>query len=187
MQLGLFPLPLFLLPGGITKLRIFEPRYVRLVKESMAEQKGFVLAMKEGDAICTYGTHVQIIDFETLPDGLLGITIKGLSRVKLSHIDKENDGLWVGHTEALPDWPPSNADTGLLGEALKALFKTHPEHASQYEEVLCFNDVNWVCQRWLEVLPLANNQRQWFIAQHDAEDAMQFITVLLTEETQREY
>ncbi len=184
MQLGLFPLPLFLLPGGITKLRIFEPRYVRLVKESMAEQKGFVLAMKEGDAICTYGTHVQIIDFETLPDGLLGVTIKGLSRVKLSHIDQEDDGLWIGSTETLPDWSKSNATPGLLSEALEALFKAHPEHASQYSDELHFSDVNWVCQRWLEVLPLANNQRQWFIAQKDAEDAKQFITVLLTEEIQ---
>ncbi len=71
MQLGLFPLPLFLLPGGITKLRIFEPRYVRLVKESMANNQGFVLAMKEGDELCPYGTHVDIIDFETLPMGYL--------------------------------------------------------------------------------------------------------------------
>ncbi|MEZ8144229.1 LON peptidase substrate-binding domain-containing protein [Enterovibrio sp. FF113] len=182
MQLGLFPLPLFLLPGGVTQLRIFEPRYVRLVKESMADNRGFILAMKEGDAVCTFGTHVSIIDFETLPDGLLGVTIKGMARLKLSDIVQEKDGLWVGEAESLPDWRSSQHQPGFLGEALAALFDAHPEHANQYSEDRHFDDLNWVCQRWLEVLPLANNQKQWFIAQNDLEEAKQFIDVLLNEE-----
>ncbi|WP_325892487.1 LON peptidase substrate-binding domain-containing protein [Grimontia sp. NTOU-MAR1] len=181
MQLGLFPLPLFLLPGGVTKLRIFEPRYVRLVKESMANDSGFVLAMKDGDAICRFGTHVKIVDFETLPDGLLGVTIRGISRVKLANIGQEEDGLWISDTEVLPDWN-ENEGAGDLGTALENLFEAHPEHASQYNSEHRFDDMLWVCQRWLEILPLANNQRQWFLAQHDLQEAKQFISLLLSEE-----
>ncbi|MDD1794579.1 LON peptidase substrate-binding domain-containing protein [Enterovibrio makurazakiensis] len=186
MQLGLFPLPLFLLPEGVSRLRIFEPRYVRLVKESMKDNQGFVLAMKEGDSLCSFGTHVKIIDFETLPDGLLGVTIKGIKRVKLSNIGQEADGLWVADAEALPTWEASREHPDFLGDALLALFEAHPEHAAQYGSERHFDDLNWVCQRWLEVLPLANNQRQWFIAQTDLEEAKQFISVLLKEENIRE-
>ncbi|KKD59704.1 ATP-dependent protease [Grimontia sp. AD028] len=181
MHLGLFPLPLFLLPGGVTKLRIFEPRYVRLVKESMASDSGFVLAMKDGDAICRFGTHVKIVDFETLSDGLLGITIRGISRVALDNIGQEEDGLWIGDAEALENWDEIEG-AGLLGEALENVFEAHPEHASQYHDEQHFDDMLWVCQRWLEILPLANNQRQWFLSQKDLEEAKQFISLLLTEE-----
>lgn len=181
MRLGLFPLPLFLLPGGITKLRIFEPRYVRLVKESMATDSGFVLAMKDGDAICRFGTHVKIVDFETLPDGLLGITIRGTARVGLSNIGQEEDGLWVADTDILPAWQ-EQSEAGMLGEALENLFEAHPEHAAQYNNEKHFDDMLWVCQRWLEVLPLANSQRQWFLAQQDLAEAKQFISLLLTDE-----
>ena len=31
IELPLFPLSIFLLPGGITRLRIFEPRYLKMV------------------------------------------------------------------------------------------------------------------------------------------------------------
>lgn len=182
MQLGLFPLPLFLLPGGITKLRIFEPRYVRLVKESMANNQGFVLAMKEGDELCPYGTHVDIIDFETLPDGLLGITIRGTSRVKISSPFQQKDGLWVADVDVMENWQETPEEPGFIGEALASLFEAHPEHASQYSDDRHFDSMLWVCQRWLEVLPLANNQRQWFIAQHNLDDAKRFITLLLKEE-----
>ena len=44
MQLGVFPLPIILFPNGITRLRIFEPRYVRLVKQAAAGD-GFALSV----------------------------------------------------------------------------------------------------------------------------------------------
>ncbi|RXJ70374.1 ATP-dependent protease [Veronia nyctiphanis] len=183
MHLGLFPLPLFLLPGGITKLRIFEPRYVRLVKETMQSGNGFVLAMKDGDAICRFGTLVDIVDFEQLPDGLLGITIKGRCRVKITNIGQEEDNLWVGDISSLSDWPsvahnlPEN-----VTDALKNVFDKYPEHAAQYNTgKIDFSDTVWVCQRWLEVLPLENSQKQWFISQDNADEARSFIIHLLSE------
>ncbi|MFD2180353.1 LON peptidase substrate-binding domain-containing protein [Veronia pacifica] len=183
MRLGLFPLPLFLLPGGVTKLRIFEPRYVRLVKEAMHSGNGFVLSMKDGDAICRFGTLVDIIDFEQLPDGLLGITIRGKSRAKIFNVAQEDDKLWVGDVEALGDWP---ADFESLPDrvtnALKSIFDQHPQHAAQYDdEPADFSDSVWVCQRWLEVLPLENSQKQWFISQDNAEEAKSFIIHLLSD------
>ncbi len=179
MTLALFPLPLFLLPGGITKLRIFEPRYIRLVKESCDNGQGFVLAMKNADDMLPYGTLVTITDFETLPDGLLGITIQANHRVEIFNIFQEKDGLWKGDIELLLDWSLTQESAGLLGEQLVLLFASHPLHAAQYHDELDFNNLTWVCQRWLEVLPLSNEQQQWFLSQNSYKAARDFITDIL--------
>ena len=42
-SLGLFPLTSTVLPGGRMQLRVYEPRYLRLVRESLREQTGFGL------------------------------------------------------------------------------------------------------------------------------------------------
>ncbi|WP_434355272.1 LON peptidase substrate-binding domain-containing protein [Parasalinivibrio latis] len=180
MLYGLFPLPIFLLPGGITKLRIFEPRYIRLVKESLASQSRFVLAMTEGETICSYGTLVDIIDFETLEDGLLGITIQGRHRVRITSASQQSDKLWVSGLDILSDWAEekSTGDCEDITNGLRQVFTAYPNHGHQYEATH-FDSITWVCQRWLEVLPLANNQRQWFIAQNSVAEAKDFIRHLI--------
>ena len=40
-ELALFPLNTVLFPGGPLPLRIFEPRYVDMVRECLREQRGF--------------------------------------------------------------------------------------------------------------------------------------------------
>jgi len=46
VTLPIFPLPVFLLPGGVTKLRIFEPRYLKMVSTASSGQ-GFVAWLQE--------------------------------------------------------------------------------------------------------------------------------------------
>ncbi|WP_025740460.1 LON peptidase substrate-binding domain-containing protein [Salinivibrio socompensis] len=186
----LFPLPLFLLPGGIAKLRIFEPRYLRLVRECSANQEGFVLAMMQGKRLYRYGTLVDIVDFETLPDGLLGITIAGRQRVEIQSTEQEADKLWLGDIQALNDWPhdefidhEESEEKVRIAAGLKHVFAAHPDHAEQYEAPY-FEDLTWSCQRWLEILPLSNAQKQWFIAQESADEAKQFISQLLEQEVE---
>jgi Lon protease-like protein len=82
MTLVLFPLSAHLLPGGIMPLRIFEPRYQRMIAES--REREFALCMldpRQPDALRNMypiATRVRIIDFDLLPDGLLGITVLGV-------------------------------------------------------------------------------------------------------------
>lgn len=42
-DIPLFPLSAHLLPGGRMSLRIFEPRYTRMIKQACATDSGFVL------------------------------------------------------------------------------------------------------------------------------------------------
>ncbi|MGL5334753.1 MAG: LON peptidase substrate-binding domain-containing protein [Enterovibrio sp.] len=183
MRMGLFTVPILLLPGGITKLRVWENRYIRLVKQALEDKTGFVLAMKEGDNICAYGTQVEIIDFELLPDGFLGITVKATARVHIHHIlQEEEDNLWVGYISVLPDWPDNHEQANELGVALKALFSHYPEHIKQFGDAANFSELRWVCQRWLEIVPLTSKQKQWLISQSSLDDAKNFLSTILYEE-----
>ena len=68
-QLYLFPLSAHVLPGGKLFLRIFEPRYVRMVKDCCQQGSGFGVCMLSGrdnsassQKILPVGTHVEIVD-----------------------------------------------------------------------------------------------------------------------------
>ena len=82
--LPLFPLNTVLFPGGPLSLRIFEPRYLDMVRRCLKERGGFgVVLILEGleagvvGRVADTGTSARIVDFDTLPDGLLGIVCVG--------------------------------------------------------------------------------------------------------------
>ena len=88
----IFPLKIVALPGSIQSLQIFEPRYVNMIKSSLKDDSGFVIAFFEEEnsessvAISKKGTYVRIIDFNNLPNGLLGITVKAEDKVSIKNI-----------------------------------------------------------------------------------------------------
>ena len=89
-NLPVFPLGLVALPGSIQSLQIFEPRYLKMVKKCMSGSHGFVIVLKINDAsefgISKKGTYVEIVDFNNLPNGLLGITVKAETKVSINNI-----------------------------------------------------------------------------------------------------
>lgn len=159
-QLAVFPLPIFLLPGGRTKLRIFEPRYIRLVKES-AEAGGFVLSylQKETEFLSSnWGAWVQIVDFETLNDGMLGITIEATQLVELSDFYHDEDKLLNAKVEVLEHWTetsfsPESLSQQNIKQAYTELLQQQTQLAEFYPEPQV-QDCSWLIARWLEVLPL---------------------------------
>lgn len=104
--LPLFPLSMTLFPGGRLPLQVFETRYLDMVKDCMKMESGFVIVSirqghEVGEAPDVYdvGTYAEIIDWNTLPNGLLGITIEGKYRVKLSDFSENKQHLMQATTE----------------------------------------------------------------------------------------
>ena len=62
MILPVFTLPIFLLPDGHTRIRVFEPRYLKLVRIA-SQNHGFVIynSDKHNEDV---GSLVDIINFE---------------------------------------------------------------------------------------------------------------------------
>lgn len=97
-----FPLNMTLFPGGRLPLQIFETRYIDMVKNCLKNEHGFIIvSIKEGQEvghtpeIYQIGTYVEIIDWDPLPSGLLGITVEGQERVNLTNLSEEKDKLMM--------------------------------------------------------------------------------------------
>ena len=76
-EIPLFPLGTVLFPGGPLPLRIFEARYIDLVRRCMRENSGFgVVLLTDGaeagngpTATSDVGTYARIVDYSSQPDG----------------------------------------------------------------------------------------------------------------------
>ena len=84
-ELGLFPLPIVLVPTERIPLHIFEPRYKELIDEciELGEEFGLVLATGDG-AVHEVGTRARVAQVaELLDDGSMNIVVEGGERFRL--------------------------------------------------------------------------------------------------------
>ncbi len=89
-ELGLFPLPLVLVPTERIPLHIFEPRYRELVGECLdtAGEFGLVLATGDG-AVHEIGTRARVASVvEELEDGRMNIVVEGGERFRLLELTR---------------------------------------------------------------------------------------------------
>ena len=84
-ELGLFPLPIVLVPTERIPLHIFEPRYRELIEECVETETDFGLALTTGDgAVHEVGTRARVTDvLEVLDDGRMNIVVEGRDRFRL--------------------------------------------------------------------------------------------------------
>ena len=164
--LPLFPLHTVLFPGGPMGLRVFEPRYLDMVGRCLKEQGRFgVVLILEGVesgaalTVAAIGTSARVVDFDPLPDGLLGITCLGEQRFRIARRWQQEDGLNLAEVEYLPPEEPSELPgeyahlADLLREVLPKLGRGYAHVDAHYA------DAGWVANRWAEILPLAPGER----------------------------
>jgi uncharacterized protein len=173
-ELALFPLGTVLFPGGPLRLRIFEPRYLDMVRRCLKESKPFgVVLILEGRedgaaaSVAASGTSARVVDFDTLPDGLLGIDCLGELRFRILARRQQADGLNVAEVEYLPEDPPSALPVELayLGELLREVL---PQLGERYAHVVArYEDAGWVGNRWAEVLALTTAEQQQLLELDD--------------------
>jgi len=192
IECALFPLSQVLLPEGRMRLRIFEPRYQRLVREAAAGTRPFASALLNPYVSATHEqrifpvvTLVDICDFETLDDGLLGITIVGRQRAQITKRWQESDKLHVAHCEPLAAWPASHAIAphAKLQTELQQIFADNPELASLYQQPP-WHDQTWCAQRWLELLSMPPALRHEFMAADSATPTIEALDEWLTNQEQ---
>ncbi|MFV7772134.1 MULTISPECIES: LON peptidase substrate-binding domain-containing protein [Shewanella] len=180
--LAVFPLPLFILPGGVQRLKIFEQRYINMVAQA-SRQGGFVIARYDKQFafnVPNWGTKVEIVDFHTSEDGLLVIDVKAMHLVSLDGFYQQEDGLLMAKSRYRAHWPDDSPLTrsGELGQALQELFAQHPQLAELYPQPQ-FKQLDWVCARFLEILPLSLNEKEKFILPGSFRQAKSFLDTLI--------
>jgi Lon protease-like protein len=89
-ELGLFPLPIVLVPTERIPLHIFELRYRELVHECVETGGEFGLVLATGDgAVHEIGTRASVIEvLEELEDGRINIVVEGHERFRLLELTR---------------------------------------------------------------------------------------------------
>lgn len=174
-SLPLFPLKAVLMPGGVMALRVFEPRYLDMVKRCARKGESFGIALIiEGPEVggaaqpAEIGTEARIVDFHAQPGGVLGIAVEGERRFAVSSTAAQADGLVVAEVRWLPPTPPVTVapQHGFLVDLLKRMLeRAGGPHA--FAENACFDEAGWVSCRLAELLPLDHDQRLHLLEEDD--------------------
>ena len=101
-SLPLFPLKLVLLPYELLPLHIFEPRYKKMVKDHIEENKPFGIILNEGDIVFTKGCTVKIQKiYKKYSNGEYDILVQGVEQFRLLNTRMEGETV-IGEIDYMP-------------------------------------------------------------------------------------
>ncbi|PVZ65467.1 LON peptidase substrate-binding domain-containing protein [Pelagibaculum spongiae] len=183
LDMPLFPLRSILFPGGQLELQVFEPRYLSLVSECLREDREFgVVFIDSGEetgapaSVHQIGCSARIFNWDSLPNGFLGISVVGGRRFKIikNWARKEDlqiraDVEWI---EA-PKMPIPEGFEGLTELLQQALLQKNMEIPQECD------DACWMVFRVAEVLPLSDDQKQSLLNEEDPRTQLQQLTDIL--------
>ena len=175
-SLPLFPLNSVICPGGLMPLRIFEARYLDMVKSCLRNKTSFaiVAVMPEEEAklegnfpFASTGTLVDITNADVTTVGLMMIHCVGQHRVKVHAFAQQADGLLIGEVSDIANdiASPIPEDLNIVSASLKRLLESLPSQGVLLADIPIiepyqFNDASWVANRWVELLDLPLLQKQ---------------------------
>ena len=191
-ELPLFPLSGVLLPFGRIPLQIFEQRYLDLVRDCMKSGTDFgVVWIRRGAEVAQrgrvapdlgdYGTCARIVDWDQLPNGLLGITIEGARRFELLETATRANGLVVGEVQLQDVQSPApmlDAWQPLLDVLLS--LQTHP-HVQQMNLQLDYHNAWQVGYTLVQLLPLEESLKYELLGIDSVEALMQELDTVLNQ------
>jgi Lon protease-like protein len=126
-ELGLFPLPLVLVPSERIPLHIFEPRYQELIGECIERGEEFGLVLAAGDgAVHEVGTRAAVAEvLDELPDGRMNIVVEGGDRFRLLELTSGRSYATAAVEEVVDDEDPfAEADRERALELFGSLVET---------------------------------------------------------------
>lgn len=191
-ELSLFPLSGVLLPHGRMPLQIFEPRYLDLVRDCMKTDSLFgVVWIQRGAEVAQrgsaspqlgdYGSTARIIDWDQLPNGLLGLTIQGDQRFDLRSTSVRANGLVVGEVGMREPSPAAAMEEHwhALVDVLQSL-ETHP-HVQRMALEVDYNDAWQVAYTLIQLLPLEEALKYQLLGIDDIVDLMGELDTILNQ------
>lgn len=186
-DIPIFPLNTVLFPDGYLPLRIFEQRYIEMVRECSLNASCFGVCLinnsEDSNKPATHmkvGTTAEIVDFSTLEDGLLGITARGNQRFIINNTRMRDNGLLMGDVEILDE--PAAVEipvefsvlSMVTGRFMEQLSTNYPAFKPRD-----LQDANWVGYRLAELLPLDLDEKQVLLQMSDPTERLQVLVDVL--------
>ena len=194
-QIPLFPLRVVMFPRGRLNLQIFERRYIDLVTNCMHTNSGFgICLLKEGEEIIQEGTnqtihrtgtYSNIIDWDQLENGLLGITVEGSAKFSIEDCWQSDSGVLQGNVQFNEtdnvgrETIPLDDQYTALADLLQNL-ESHPL-VEQKKLIIDYNnlwDLGW---RLSELIPIEIEQKQQLLEIDDPWERIQSIEQLVSD------
>ena len=173
-DLPVFPLGTVLFPGGALPLRVFEARYLDMVRDCMQQGRPFgVCLITQGREVGEAAEHetvgclasIEGWDMEQL--GLLKIMARGGPRFRILSRRVQKDGLVRARAEPIPPDPDAAVPEDyavcakLLRRIVEDLVEREPNPMNRMVgEPYDFASATWVGNRLSEFLPIAARAKQ---------------------------
>lgn len=177
-SLPLFPLGSVLFPGGLLALRVFEVRYLDMVRKCHQAGAPFgVVALTQGrevrqagapeEQFNDVGTLAVIEQIDTPQPGLITLLCRGSQRFRITQRSHLPHGLWiadVGHIDPdlmVPIPQDLRKASTALAQVLHTLKQRDPETPTAIVPTAAqLDDCGWVANRWCELLPVPLELKQ---------------------------
>jgi len=176
ISLPLFPLSTVLFPDGVLPLQVFEARYLDMVSRCLTEDAPFgVVLLTQGHEVrerggqperfVEGGTLATVCETAATSPGLLQIVCRGGARFEVKSSQQKLNGLWMAEVELVEGDQAVRIPSELQGaaDALdRVLASLHdvPQERWPVQPPFRLDDCGWVANRWCELLPLPNSQKQ---------------------------
>ena len=186
-DIPVFSLHTVLFPDGYLKLRIFEQRYIEMVRECSLKDACFGVCLinnpEDSNRPATHmrvGTTAEICDFSTLDDGLLGITAHGRQKFIISKTRMRDNGLLMAEVKILDetdliDVPDEYSVLSMItARFMEQMSSNYPSFQPRL-----LQDASWIGYRLAELLPLDNNEKQVLLQTSSPLERLQMLVEIL--------
>jgi Lon protease-like protein len=180
-ELPMFPLYTVVYPGSQMPLKIFEPRYLKMIGQCARDDTEFgVCLIAEGKEVGVAaqpnleGTAARIVDFNQGKDGLLHVTAEGTRRFQVKNYRVNANQSIIGEIEWQLDRHEVFPQEFLyLVRTLKNIFDriemVNPEFKSHYD------NPHWVSYRLADLLPVPLVAKQQLLCMDSATERLKVI------------
>lgn len=200
-KIPLFPLGTVLFPDGVIALKIFEARYLDMIKQCLRDKTEFgVVSIIKNPEIndqdlpppfSNIGTLALIEEFDPVQPALYMTKSFGTQRFKLLNSAQQENGLWVGEVELLdkdPLMPIPQEHQGvakLLDEIISVIQSEDLLGDAPFKKPFKTDDCGWVSNRLAELLPISLAQKNHLLAQTNPRIRLDLITEIIEDDDLR--
>ncbi|OOF05660.1 hypothetical protein BZG80_05105 [Salinivibrio sp. MA440] len=181
-----------LLPGGVNTYIVSEAFYLDALPQA-GEPPRLLVAMIDMDeispqipstprpsTISPIVTLCQVADFNRHDPQQIALTLQGIESVKVEAIERGERDIDLARHTPLPIWRRQTVPEPYhyLSDKLKQYYRSNPGLHDHFQ-LTQYDDIGWVCLRWLELLPIEVKQKQLLLSQPNALFVAEFIDKLL--------
>lgn len=178
-DLPIFPLNTVLFPQGVLPLRVFERRYMDMVRDCMKADAGFgiclIVSGSEVGGVATpedVGCLARITDWDMQEVGMLHIRTRGERRFRIVQRRAGPDKLLRADVEWIEEDPPTPVEPVYAGcvSLLKRIVTEMQAKGGPLPiaEPFRYEDAGWLSNRLCEILPISARAKQKLMELEDA-------------------